>query len=149
MENNQQPQGQQPYAQPEQPVYAQPQYEQQAQPQPQYDYTYAQYEPQPAPVSKKNGIISMILGIASLVGFESGILSLVCAIIGLVMSKKAAAAGDTSGFAKAGKITSTVGLILSIVAIAAIVIAVIVWIIVLLTAGGAAYSQGVFDEIFR
>ena len=68
----------------------------------------------------------MALGIASVVlglnGLESwgivGIAGLVCAILSMNFKKKADAEGmGESGFAKAGKITGTIGLILSIIGI--------------------------------
>ena len=77
-------------------------------------------------MSKKNSITSMALGIASVVlglnGLESwgiiGIAGLVCAILSMNFKKKADAEGmGESGFAKAGKITSIIGLILSIIGI--------------------------------
>jgi len=75
-------------------------------------------------MSKKNSITSMALGIASVVlglnGLESwGIMAvagLVCAILSMNFKKKADAEGmGESGFAKAGKITSIVGLVFSII----------------------------------
>ncbi|MCR4618070.1 MAG: hypothetical protein K5669_07795 [Lachnospiraceae bacterium] len=75
-------------------------------------------------MSKKNSITSMVLGIASCVlglnGLESyGILAvagLVCAILSMNFKKKAEAEGmGESGFVKAAKITSIIGLVLSII----------------------------------
>ncbi|MBQ5973794.1 MAG: hypothetical protein IJL69_06290 [Oscillospiraceae bacterium] len=100
-------------------------------------YTQPEYQPAPAPVSKKTGIVSMILGIASIGLCESVIGGLICAIIGLVLSKKAKAAGDTSTFPKMGKIFSVIGLILGI---AACVVALIL--IIIAIAGGFAAASG-------
>ena len=75
-------------------------------------------------MSKKNSITSMVLGIASVVlglnGFYSfGIVSvagLVCAILSMNFKKKAEAEGmGETGFVKAAKITSIIGLVFSII----------------------------------
>lgn len=78
-------------------------------------------------MSKKNSIIAMVLGIASIVlGIDGGwggfytialsVAGLVCAILSMNFKKKADAEGmGESGFAKAGKITSIVGLVCSII----------------------------------
>lgn len=75
-------------------------------------------------MSKKNSITSMVLGIASVVlginGLETyGIMAaagLVCAILSMNFKKKAEAEGmGETGFVKAAKITSIIGLILSII----------------------------------
>lgn len=63
--------------------------------------------------NRGKSIASMALGIASIALCESGILGLVCAIIGMVLSKQAIAEGGENGFNKAGKITSIIGLIVS------------------------------------
>ncbi len=100
-------------------------------------YTQPEYQPAPAPVSKKTGIVSMILGIASIGLCESGIGGLICAIIGLVLSKKAIAAGDTGKFPKLGKIFSVIGLILGIIGAVAVLV-----IIIIAIAGGFAAASG-------
>ena len=75
-------------------------------------------------MSKKNSITSMVLGIASVVlginGLETyGIMAaagLVCAILSMNFEKKAEAEGmGETGFVKAAKITSIIGLVLSII----------------------------------
>ena len=74
-------------------------------------------------MSKKNSIVSMATGIASIVfglnGWESfGICSaigLACAIVSMNFTKKAVAEVGENGFNKAGKITSIIGLIISII----------------------------------
>jgi len=75
-------------------------------------------------MSKKNSITSMVLGIASVVlginGLETyGIMAaagLVCAILSMNFKKKAEAEGmGETGFVKAAKITSIIGLVLSII----------------------------------
>jgi len=63
--------------------------------------------------NRGKSIASMALGIAGIVFCESGIVGLVCSIIGMVLSKQAIAEGGENGFNKAGKITSLIGLILS------------------------------------
>ena len=76
-------------------------------------------------MSKKNSITAMALGIASLVlgvnGWETfavcGVAGLVCAIISFNFQKKAAEEGAVNGFTKAAKVTSIIGLILSIIGI--------------------------------
>jgi len=68
--------------------------------------------------NRGKSIASMALGIASLVLCESIVGGIVCAIIGLVLSKQAIAQGGENGFNKAGKITSTIGLILGCVCVA-------------------------------
>ncbi len=77
-------------------------------------------------MSKKNSITSMVLGIASCVlglnGYYSfgivAICGLVCAILSMNFKKKAEAEGmGESGFVKAAKITSIIGLVLSIIGI--------------------------------
>ena len=75
-------------------------------------------------MSKKNSITSMVLGIASVVlglnGYYTwGIMSvagLVCAILSMNFKKKAEEEGmGESGFVKAAKITSIIGLVFSII----------------------------------
>ena len=56
----------------------------------------------------------LILGIASIVCGGSGIPGLVCAIIALVLSKKAVAKDGINTQNKVGKILAIIGLILSI-----------------------------------
>ena len=80
-------------------------------------------------MSKKNSITAMVLGIVSCVAGANGgwggfatiwlsIVGLVCSILSMNFKKKADAEGmGESGFAKAGKITSIIGLILSIIGI--------------------------------
>ena len=91
-----------------------------------YNQQYQPPYPPPAPQNSSAGrgqaITSMVLGILSICGSYTCIVSLVLAIVGLVMSNKAAALGNTSAFCKAGRITSTIGLVLSIVAIVVVVL---------------------------
>ncbi len=76
---------------------------------------YTQNTQSTGPVSKKNGITGMVLGIVGsffLFFVYFGLVSLVCGIIGNVYSKKAFEEdGFTWGMAKAGKITSKVAII--------------------------------------
>lgn len=79
-------------------------------------------------MSKKNSITAMATGIASVVCGASGgwggfytiavaVAGLVCAIVSMNFQKKANEAGEVNGFLKAGKITSIIGLIFSILAL--------------------------------
>ena len=63
---------------------------------------------------KTQGIISMVCGLVSIFGSYSFGVGIIIAIVGLVMNKKAAAAGYQGTPLKVGKITSVIGLILSI-----------------------------------
>lgn len=69
--------------------------------------------------NRGKSIASMALGIASICLCESVIGGLVCAIIGLVLAKQALEQGPENGFVKAGKITSTIGLVFGIIAVVA------------------------------
>lgn len=73
-------------------------------------------ETQPLPVG--SAVSSMVIGILSIIlGVDFGIPGIILAIIGKSKSKKLLAqypATRVAGFAKAGKITSTIGLITSI-----------------------------------
>jgi hypothetical protein len=64
---------------------------------------------------KTQGIISMVCGLVSVFGSYSFGVGIIIAIVGLVMNKKAVAAGYQGTPVKVGKITSIIGLILSIV----------------------------------
>lgn len=116
-----------------------------------YVYTAPQQEPQ-AP--KKNAIVSMALGIASIVLSESGILGLICAIISKVFHKKFMEENNYTdiGFSKAGRITSTVGLVFSIISLVSLAIFFIVFTVLLIGGGAAAISNPDFmdmlEEIF-
>ena len=63
---------------------------------------------------KTQGIVSMVCGLVSIFGSYSFGVTIVVAIVGLVMSKKATEAGYQGTPVKVGKITSIIGLILSI-----------------------------------
>ena len=65
--------------------------------------------------SKGKAIAGMACGIASIVLSWVYGAGLIPAIIGLILSSQCAKQGDQSNFTKAGKITSVIGLILSIV----------------------------------
>ena len=130
----QQPQYQQPqYQQPAQePVYVQPpvqQYQQQYQQQPVYVQPAQQQYQQPVYVqqpvytaqvddSRQLGITAMILGILSLCLCWTVVAGFVLAIIGMKKSgsakERAVTFGNTTAFARVGRITSIVGLISSI-----------------------------------
>lgn len=64
---------------------------------------------------KTQGIVSMVCGLVSIFGSYSFGVGIVIAIVGLVMNKKAEAAGYQGTPLKVGKITSIIGLILSII----------------------------------
>lgn len=72
-------------------------------------------------------IASMILGIASCVlawwGIAFGVISLVCAVVGLILAiqakKSYTAIGQKNGMATAGLILSIIGIVLSIIGIIA------------------------------
>ena len=64
---------------------------------------------------KTQGIISMVCGLVSVFGSYSFGVGIIIAIVGLVMNKKAVAAGYQGTPVKVGKITSIIGLILSII----------------------------------
>ena len=83
--------------------------------------------------SKGKAIAGMVFGIASIVLSWAYGAGLIPAIVGLVLSSQCAKQGDQSAFTKTGKITSIIGLILSIV-LGLIMILVIV-------AGTAAYLE--------
>ena len=65
--------------------------------------------------SKGKAIAGMACGIASIVLSWVYGAGLIPAIIGLILSSQCSKQGDQSNFTKAGKITSVIGLILSIV----------------------------------
>lgn len=74
------------------------------------------------------GIASMILGICSLVfcwGWIA-IIGIPCAIVGLILGTKAKNRGLQVGMAKAGIITSIIGLILGIIFLAIFIVVIIV-----------------------
>ena len=81
-----------------------------------YNYGY-ETAPVKKPASKSTGIVSFIMGLLSVICPWSAFISIIMSIIGIVLSAKASKDGDTSGFVKAGRILSIVGLILSILAI--------------------------------
>jgi len=83
--------------------------------------------------SKGKAIAGMACGIASIVLSWVYGAGLIPAIIGLILSSQCAKQGDQSAFTKTGKITSIIGLILSII-LGLIMIVVIV-------AGTAAYLE--------
>lgn len=85
-----------------------------------YNYTN-QTAPAGKPVSKSSGIVSFIMGLLSVICPWSFFVAIIMSIVGLVLSTKAAKDGDTSGFVKAGRILSIVGLILSLLAILLII----------------------------
>ena len=65
--------------------------------------------------SKGKAIAGMACGIASIVLSWAYGAGLIPAIIGLILSSQCAKLGDQSTFTKVGKITSIIGLILSII----------------------------------
>lgn len=73
---------------------------------------------------KTQGIVSMVCGLVSIFGSYSFGVGIVIAIVGLVMNKKAVAAGYQGTPVKVGKITSIIGLILSIICLILGIIAV-------------------------
>lgn len=127
----QQPQYQQPaqepvYVQPPVQQYQQPQYQQQpvyVQPPVQQQYQQPVYVQQPVYTaqvddSRQLGITAMILGILSLCLCWTVVAGFVLAIIGMKKSgsakERAVTFGNTTAFARVGRITSIVGLISSI-----------------------------------
>jgi|GEM_PF-2037448 len=75
----------------------------------------------PGESARKKSIISLVCGIGSIALDWGPFIGIILAVVGIILSNKATAQGDTSGFCKAGKITSIIGLILGI-------ISVIIWI---------------------
>ena len=73
---------------------------------------------------KTQGIVSMVCGLVSIFGSYSFGVGIIIAIVGLVMNKKAVAAGYQGTPVKVGKITSIIGLILSIICLILGIIAV-------------------------
>ena len=61
--------------------------------------------------------LSMILGILSIVFFEIAIIGLVCSIFAMILAKQASDDGGKNNMNTAGKITGTIGLIISCVII--------------------------------
>lgn len=92
-------------------------------------------------------IASMILGIMSVCGSWTAIIGVIMAIIALVLSGRAKAAGNKSIFATIGKITGIIGLIIGICMIIFSVIYILFVIIVGI--GGAAASILDFAEFFN
>ena len=104
-------------------------------------------EQQPNPVQKEklpNALASMILGIISLVVGCSPIVGIIIGAIGLSKAKKAYAINEQypdhytgQGFAKTGKITSLIGLILGI-------LSTIFWVVYIL---GVVWlvEEGIYD----
>ena len=70
---------------------------------------------QDARASRGTAIASMILGIFAVCFSWTPFIGLILAIVALNLAKKAGLAGNTSGFAKAGRTTGKVGLIISII----------------------------------
>ncbi len=105
-----------------------------------------QYSAQPVPsnAGKSQAIVSMVLGLLSVFGSWTVIVSIVMAIVALVLSGKAKAAGNTSAFATVGRITGIIGLILGILAIIGIILYVVI--IFVIGVGGA---MGSFSEVFN
>ncbi len=72
-------------------------------------------------MSKKNSIVCMATGIASVVfglnGWETfgicSVIGLACAIVSMIFKKKAIEEGAQNGFLKAGNICGIIGLVLS------------------------------------
>ncbi|MBO4460343.1 MAG: DUF4190 domain-containing protein [Clostridiales bacterium] len=64
---------------------------------------------------KTLAIVSMVLGILSVVSSYGPFIGVIMAIVGLILNGKAKAAGNQSVFLKVGKITSIVGLILGVI----------------------------------
>lgn len=91
--------------------------------------------------NRGKSIASMALGIASIVFCESGVVGLVCAIIGMTLSKQAIAEGGENGFNKAGKICSTIGLIISIIGFVVVIACAIC---TCAGAGAAALSESMY-----
>ncbi len=120
------------------------------------NYTYGEgpNQVQPAtPAPKKNAIVCMALGIASIVLSETGIFGIVCAIISKSFHKKFLGenCNNEIAFSTAGKITSTVGLILSIIEMVTLVILFLVFIIMIIGSGVALTNpniQQMLMEIF-
>ena len=69
----------------------------------------------PSQAGKTQGIISMVCGLVSIFGSYSYGAGIVIAIVGLIMNKKSAEQGYQGTPLKVGKITSIIGLILSII----------------------------------
>jgi len=77
--------------------------------------------------TRKFGIISLVCGIASICLSYGPFIGVIVAIVGIVMSGKAASVGDESKMPKVGKILSIIGLVLS-------VILSIIWLIIIIAA---------------
>ena len=71
---------------------------------------------------KTQGIISMVCGLVSIFGSYSFGVGIIIAIVGLVMNKKSAEAGYQGTPLKVGKITSIIGLILSIIMLIVVIV---------------------------
>jgi len=119
--NPQQPQ-QQPFQQPnfQQPNFQQPNFQQPGFQQPGFQQPFQQPDT-PTP-GKALGIVSMILGILSLVLFCYYYLSIPCAIVSIILScigkSQAKKAGKSLGMATAGLVCSIVALAIDIIIIA-------------------------------
>mgnify|MGYP004689339431 CR=1 FL=1 len=83
---------------------------------------------------KENGLISLICGIASLV---VPYLNLVLAIIALVFARRCNV--DENNFAKAGKITGIIGLVLSILVIFLTIVWVVMFVVGAIAGAGGGY----------
>lgn len=103
-----------------QPAYEQPSYQQPAYQQPAYQQPAAAEHPKRALC-----IVTLVLGICSLVLCWAWYLGLPCAIVGMILGKKALEAGE-DGMAKAGRIMSIVGLILGCIFFVIFVIGIII-----------------------
>ncbi len=96
-------------------------------------------------MSKKNSIISMVLGIVGCCcacGGYSAVAGFVCAILAMTFSKKAVAEVGENGFNKAGRITGIVGIILNGIGL----VTAIVCTIVMASAGAAAGCSALMQQ---
>lgn len=90
---------------------------------------------------KVQAIVSMVLGIISIVGSYGPFTGVIFGIAGLVVNNIAKKAGNQSTFLKVGKITSIIGLILG----AILGILWLVFVVFMAAAGTAAeFSNGTF-----
>lgn len=118
------------------------------QPEPVYQqpvYTYEQSAPVEPSVSATSVLIFGILGLAFGWTGVSSLVGLIFSIIGLSKAKKyAAEVGELTGKAKIGKILSTIGLVVAILAMVAAVLVVLYYVIFIVIIGGAALSSNYY-----
>lgn len=70
---------------------------------------------EPEKTSNTNSVISLIMGILSLVFCCCSVLGIIPAIVGIIMANKAKKNGETGGAATAGLVCSIIGLVFGII----------------------------------